>query len=75
MTDETMTEAQSSPAYQVVVNDEEQYSIWLLDRPLPAGWRPVGVTGSKDECLAHIEAVWTDITPLSVRRALQASGG
>jgi MbtH protein len=57
-------------AYDVVVNDEEQYSIWPTDRELPAGWRTVGVSGSKDECLAHINEVWTDITPLSVRRRL-----
>jgi MbtH protein len=56
--------------YQVVVNDEEQYSIWFCDRELPAGWRAVGVSGQKDECLAHIREVWTDITPLSVRRRL-----
>jgi MbtH protein len=61
--------------YQVVVNDEEQYSVWLCDRELPAGWRAVGVTGSKDECLAHIREVWTDITPLSVRRRLAAARG
>jgi MbtH protein len=61
--------------YQVVVNDEEQYSIWSTERELPAGWRAVGVSGSKDECLAHISEVWTDITPLSVRRRLAAARG
>lgn len=65
---------QASDRYQVVVNHEEQYSIWPLDRQIPAGWRLVGVTGSKDECLAHIEAAWTDITPLSVRQAMRATG-
>jgi MbtH protein len=59
--------------YQVVVNDEEQYSIWFTDRELPAGWHAVGVSGSKDQCLAHIREVWTDITPLSVRRRLAAA--
>lgn len=59
--------------YEVVVNDEEQYSIWFADRELPAGWRVVGVSGSKDQCLAHIREVWTDITPLSVRRRLAAA--
>jgi MbtH protein len=63
----------TEPEYQVVVNDEEQYSIWFTDRELPAGWQAVGVSGSKDECLAHIREVWTDITPLSVRRRLAAS--
>jgi MbtH protein len=60
-------------AYSVVVNDEEQYSIWLCGRDLPAGWRAVEVSGSKEECLAHIREVWTDITPLSVRRRLAAA--
>jgi MbtH protein len=54
-------------AYRVVMNDEEQYSIWVADRELPAGWRDAGKTGSKLECLAHIERVWTDMRPLSVR--------
>ncbi|MEJ7599835.1 MAG: MbtH family protein [Kofleriaceae bacterium] len=56
--------------YQVVVNDEEQYSIWLADRELPPGWRAAGVAGTQQECLAHIELVWTDMRPLSLRRAL-----
>ncbi|MFI6321741.1 MbtH family protein [Nonomuraea sp. NPDC050556] len=51
----------------VVVNDEEQYSIWAAGTPVPAGWRETGVTGGKDACLAHIEQVWTDMRPLSVR--------
>jgi MbtH protein len=57
----------SDVRYQVVVNDEEQYSIWFADRPRPAGWAEVGKTGTKDDCLAYIEAVWTDLTPRSVR--------
>jgi MbtH protein len=59
--------------YDVVVNHEEQYSIWPADQSLPAGWKREGVTGSKDECLAHIETVWTDMRPLSVRRAMADS--
>ncbi len=54
--------------YAVVVNDEEQYSIWPVDQELPSGWRRTGTTGSKDECLAHIDEVWTDMRPLSLRR-------
>lgn len=61
--------------YDVVVNEEEQYSIWPSGRELPAGWRTVGVSGPKDECLAHIRDVWTDITPLSVRRRLATARG
>ncbi|HTI24832.1 MAG TPA: MbtH family protein [Kutzneria sp.] len=53
--------------YQVVVNHEEQYSLWPADRQPPAGWRADGHTGGKDECLAHIAEVWTDLRPLSAR--------
>ncbi len=60
--------------YLVVVNDEEQYSIWLADRPVPAGWRAVGKKGRKEECLAYIDEVWTDMRPLSVRRAMETAG-
>ena len=60
--------------YNVVLNDEEQYSIWPSDRALPAGWRREGMAGTKDECLAHIEVVWTNMRPLSVRRAMGDSG-
>ncbi|MFP6560693.1 MbtH family protein [Paraburkholderia sp. B3] len=56
--------------YHVVVNHEEQYSIWPDYKALPAGWRADGKTGTKDECLAHIEAVWTDMRPLSLRQAM-----
>ncbi|HWP29366.1 MAG TPA: MbtH family NRPS accessory protein [Chloroflexota bacterium] len=56
--------------YKVVVNHEEQYSIWFADREPPAGWREVGQVGSKAECLAYIEAHWTDMRPLSLRRAM-----
>jgi MbtH protein len=56
--------------YAVVVNHEEQYSIWPVDKPLPDGWQGDGVTGSKSLCLAHIEQVWTDMRPLSLRKAM-----
>lgn len=56
--------------YDVVVNHEEQYSIWPSDRDLPAGWRREGTAGTKDQCLSHIETVWTDMRPLSVRQAM-----
>lgn len=54
--------------YEVVVNHEEQYSIWPSDRDVPDGWRCEGTRGTKDECLDHIEVVWTDMRPLSVRQ-------
>ncbi|MFI9562626.1 MbtH family protein [Streptomyces rishiriensis] len=59
-------------SYTVVVNDEEQYSIWPTGRDIPAGWRESGVRGSKEECLAHVEEVWTDMRPLSLRRRMEA---
>ncbi len=62
-------------AYLVVVNDEEQYSIWPADRELPAGWRTEGVRGGREECLAHIGEVWTDMRPLSLRRELDSTAG
>ena len=59
--------------YKVVVNDEEQYSIWPVDRDNPAGWRDGGKSGTKAECLAFIEEVWTDMRPLSLRKAMDAA--
>jgi MbtH protein len=59
--------------YAVVVNHEEQYSVWPVDREPPAGWSLVGQTGSRDECLAWIDANWTDMRPLSLRRSLPMS--
>jgi MbtH protein len=52
------------------VNDEEQYSIWPDGRALPAGWRDGGRVGPKAECLTYIKEVWTDMRPLSLRRAM-----
>lgn len=57
--------------YTVVINHEEQYSIWPQGREIPLGWRDAGKSGSKDECLAHIETVWTDMRPLSVRKKIK----
>jgi len=53
--------------FQVVVNDEDQYSIWFAERELPPGWTAVGPAGPKAECLRYIEEVWTDMRPRSVR--------
>ena len=57
--------------YKVVVNDEEQYSIWPADRENPLGWRDAGKSGSKQDCLAYIEEVWTDMRPKSLREAME----
>jgi MbtH protein len=62
-------------SYRVVVNHEEQYSIWPTERELPAGWRDAGKTGTKAECLAHINEVWKDMRPLSLRKAMDGSKG
>ena len=61
--------------YKVVLNHEEQYSIWPLDRENPLGWKDGGKSGTKAECLAHIKEVWTDMRPLSLRKAMEASAG
>lgn len=56
--------------FVVVVNHEEQYSVWPADRDVPAGWRALEVCGLREECLDYIEVHWTDIRPLSMREAL-----
>jgi MbtH protein len=56
--------------FTVVVNHEEQYSIWPTSLPEAPGWREVGVTGTKDVCLQYIDKVWTDMRPLSLREAM-----
>ena len=58
--------------FQVVVNHEEQYSTWPDYKAIPNGWRTVGKSGFKKECLAYIEEVWTDMRPLSLRQKMDA---
>ncbi|HEX8115346.1 MAG TPA: MbtH family NRPS accessory protein [Kofleriaceae bacterium] len=53
--------------FEVVVNHEDQYSIWPVGRDIPCGWRAAGTRGTRSACLAHIAAVWTDMRPLSLR--------
>ena len=57
--------------YRVVVNHEEQYSIWPADRENPLGWKDVGKSGIKEECLSYIKEVWTDMRPLSLRKKME----
>jgi len=64
-------EKEDLTSYKVVVNHEEQYSVWPADRENPLGWRDAGKSGSKAECLAYIGAVWTDMRPLSLRKRMQ----
>lgn len=61
--------------FNVVVNHEEQYSIWPDYREIPHGWTAVGVTGTKRVCLDYIEQVWTDMRPLSLRKAMDEQAG
>ncbi len=57
--------------FVVVINHEEQYSIWPEGREIPLGWKEVGKSGSKKECLDYIEEVWTDMRPLSLRKKME----
>jgi MbtH protein len=63
MSEETM--------YDVVINDEEQYSMWFADREPPPGWRTVGKTGTEAQCIAYVDEVWTDMRPASLRRSMR----
>jgi MbtH protein len=58
---------EDTTTYKVVVNHEQQYSIWPADRENPSGWLDAGRVGPKQECLDHIKEVWTDMRPLSLR--------
>ncbi|WP_018015935.1 MbtH family protein [Teredinibacter turnerae] len=59
--------------YKVVVNHEEQYSIWFADKENALGWSDEGKTGTREECLEHIEKIWTDMRPLSLRQYMDAN--
>ena len=64
-------EREDTTVYNVVVNHEEQYSIWPTGREIPLGWREAGKSGTKEECLAYIKEVWTDMRPLSLRKKME----
>jgi MbtH protein len=64
-------EREDNTIYKVVVNHEEQYSIWPADRENAPGWNDAGKSGPKDECLAWIKEVWTDMRPLSLRKKME----
>jgi len=66
--------SESAEPFCVVINQEEQYSVWPAHRELPAGWTDAGKTGSREACLAHIEEVWTDMRPLSLRKHMAEAG-
>src|SRR5689334_9778368 len=67
----TKDENDDTTIYKVVVNHEEQYSIWPADRENALGWNDAGKTGTKEECLAYIKEVWTDMRPLSLRKKME----
>ena len=67
----SIEEQEDVALYKVVVNHEEQYSIWPSDRENPLGWKDVGKNGPKGECLAYIKEIWTDMRPLSLRRHMK----
>lgn len=60
--------------YKVVINSEEQYSIWPAERDKAPGWKDAGYQGSKAECLNYIQSVWTDLRPLSLRQQMESEG-
>jgi MbtH protein len=63
---------EDNSVYIVVVNHEEQYSIWLEYKEIPAGWVAVGKRGNKQDCLDYIKETWTDMRPLSLRKQMEA---
>jgi MbtH protein len=71
---QTDRDEQDARLYVVVMNHEEQYSIWPSDSAIPAGWQAVGIPDSRDSCLDYIERVWTDMRPLSLRGSASGSG-
>ncbi|RKG65324.1 MbtH family protein [Corallococcus sp. CA054B] len=56
--------------YIVLINGEEQYSLWFAHREIPGGWKRVGPRGSKEACQSYLKEVWTDMRPKSLRDAL-----
>lgn len=64
-------DTQESATYKVVMNHEEQYSIWPAEKENPLGWTDAGKTGTKMDCLAYIKEVWTDMRPLSLRKKME----
>jgi len=68
-----MDEKDDMRIYTVVVNHEEQYSIWPTGKTIPLGWKDVGKSGPKEECLNYIKEVWTDMRPLTLRKSMEAA--
>ena len=68
-------EREDTTIYKVVVNHEEQYSIWPAYKENPPGWRDLGKSGPREECLAYIKRAWTDMRPLSLRQKMDRASG
>jgi MbtH protein len=73
--EDQLTFGEDDTRYKVVVNHEEQYSIWPEDRENALGWKDAGFSGLKKECLDYIEQVWTDMRPLSLRKKMEEIDG
>jgi MbtH protein len=65
------SETEDKTTYNVVLNEEEQYSIWPAGKANALGWKDAGKTGTKEECLAYIKVAWTDMRPLSLRKKME----
>jgi MbtH protein len=71
----SIQDSEDTQRYKVVVNHEEQYSIWPEDRENALGWKDAGKAGTKAECLEYIKQVWTDMRPLSLRKKMEEQSG
>jgi len=69
----SLDENEDTAVYKVVLNHEEQYSIWPVDKANALGWNDAGKSGTKAECLEYIGQVWTDMRPLSLRQKMEAA--
>jgi MbtH protein len=74
MEEQMAEEREKETIYRVVLNHEEQYSIWPSYKENPLGWKDAGKSGTKEECLAYIKEVWTDMRPLSLRIRMKEAG-
>jgi MbtH protein len=63
---------ENEPHFKVLINDEEQYSLWEENWPNPCGWRETGKSGSRQQCVDYVDEVWTDMRPLSLRKHMEA---
>jgi MbtH protein len=63
-------EQEDNRVYIVLINEEGQYSLWLQGKKIPSGWRFADKEGSKSECMSYVDANWTDMRPLSLRRKM-----